>query len=76
MNKRQKIKHLQRINAKHIEARQELNKALRGAINEIQAMEEICENIKFAYDFVIEENERLKSELNKPLLSKLWRWNR
>ena len=80
MNKRQKIKHLQTLNAKHIEARLELNRALSGAIAELKAYKHISQNLAEKLNPMYEvckelqeENENLKSELNKPLLSRLWR---
>lgn len=83
MNKRQKIKHLQRCNAKHIEARLELSKALNNAIAELKAYKHISQNLAEklipldeACEQLESENNRLKLELNKPLLSRLWRWNK
>lgn len=83
MNKRQKIKHLQALNAKHIEARLELSKALNSAIQEKDIADrrfegQLSVNKNFC-DMIEElqcENERLNKELNKPLLSRLWRWNK
>lgn len=84
MNKRQKIKHLQRCNAKHIEVRiAELNRALNSAIDELKAYKHITQNLAEKLNPMYEicreledENNRLKSELNTSLLSKPWRWGR